>query len=123
FEGAGEINSHHGTYEEYREKRALEDARSKPKANKQHESNNKDQNSKSAGQSTQKLSHNERREYKKLEKDIAKLEQQKKKLEEEINSGNLDHEEMRKKSSAYNELNVTLENKTERWFELAERTQ
>lgn len=125
FEGDGIIRSHHGTYQEYREKRADEVAQQNEKAQtnrKKTEPKNKEIGH-SSDKSSKKLSHNERREFKKLEKEIAKLEQQKSELEDEINSNTIDHEEMRKKSEAYSELNSTLESKTERWFALAERAE
>ncbi len=123
FEGDGEIRSHHGTYQEYRELKAKEEAEQKRKASEKRARQNqhKQQDTKPSPRENKKLGHNERREYRKLEKEIANLEEKKQNLEAEISSGDLDHEELQQKSNAYSELSDTLEEKTERWFELAER--
>ncbi len=129
FEGDGEIKSHHGTYEEYREKK-LSDLKSKGSKSDEHsgaKSGNNGSNedtpvSHPGKDQNRKLSYNERREYKKLEEEISKLEMKKEALEEEISSGTLDHKTLREKSDSYSKLTDTLDAKTERWFELAERS-
>lgn len=127
FEGDGEIRSHHGTYEEYRDQKIAEMKSSSNSAEMQSEAsgqNGKASTSKtSASGQSKKLSYNERREYKKLEEEISELEESKEKLESELSSGSLDHEELQKKSALYGELSETLDEKTERWFELAERSE
>jgi len=126
FEGDGEIRSHHGTYEEYRELKAAEEAEKRKKEagdSRQDDRKEKQVPDKSNPTDDKKLSYNEKREYKKLEKEIADLEEKKESIEVEISSGNLDHEELQEKSRAYSELSKTLESKTERWFALAERVE
>lgn len=123
FEGGGKIRSHHGTYEEYRKLKTKEEAEHKKQE--AAEPGEEEPKTASPGNSSgnKKLSYNERREYKKLEQEIARLEEEKKALEREISSGKLDHETLREQSDAYSELSQTLETKTERWFELAERAE
>jgi ATP-binding cassette subfamily F protein uup len=127
FEGNGKVRSHHGTYEEYRELKAKEEAEQKQKNQQQKSAATRnsgrqgEEKLSNSDRQSKKLSYNERREYKLLEKEIAKLEEEKKALEAEISSGDLGHEELQEKSDAYAELGKTLETKTERWFELAER--
>lgn len=126
FEGDGEIRSHHGTYEEYREQKLSEEKETINEVKNIGEKKNGRQDEDSASSKTvksKKLSYNERREYKKLEDEIANLEESKEKLEAELSSGSLDHEELQEKSALYGELSEELDRKTERWFELAERSE
>ncbi|MBN2732975.1 MAG: ABC-F family ATP-binding cassette domain-containing protein [Balneolaceae bacterium] len=123
FEGNGKIRSHHGTYEEYRQLKAREEAENK-KQEREAESGSKKADElpqKREKNKSKKLSYNEKREYNELETQIANLEEKKKALEKEISSGTLGHEKLQKKSQVYSKLTETLEAKTERWFELAER--
>ncbi|MDX1586330.1 MAG: ABC-F family ATP-binding cassette domain-containing protein [Balneolaceae bacterium] len=127
FEGEGEILSHHGTYEEYREKKLAEiksadKENSKRQDDKNHDDRNRD-NSDKASEKSKKLSYNERREYRKLEEEISELEKAKEELENELSSGTLHHEDLQEKSARYGELSDKLDAKTERWFELAERSE
>lgn len=123
FEGNGKIRSHHGTYEEYRQLKAREEAENK-KQEKEAKSGSKKADElpqKREKNKSKKLSYNEKREYNELEARIVNLEKKKKALEAEISSGTLGHEKLQEKSQAYSTLTKTLEAKTERWFELAER--
>jgi ATP-binding cassette subfamily F protein uup len=125
FEGDGEVRSHHGSYKEYRELKAAEEKEERRKGEKETgeiENRRPDEVSGPAkAAKREKLSYNERREYKKLEEEIAELEKQKEALETQISSGTLNHEELQEKSNTYGELTDLLDSKTERWFELAER--
>ncbi len=124
FEGDGKIRSHHGTYEEYREIREIEEANNpQPAGNENRKASSGEKDGNRSGNGSRRLSHNERREYRKLEKEIASLEEEKQGLEEEMSSGKLDHEELQQKSADYSSITDTLEEKTERWFELAERAE
>jgi ATP-binding cassette subfamily F protein uup len=121
FEGDGRIRDHHGTYEEYREQRqqwTVEQQGEEEIPSK--DSSSYDSNSTSSNED-KKLNYNERREYNKLEDEIARLEDKKQELEQILNSGDLEHDELRKKSEKYSELEEEIEERTERWFELAER--
>ncbi|MGD8427387.1 MAG: ABC-F family ATP-binding cassette domain-containing protein [Balneolaceae bacterium] len=119
FEGEGQIDDHHGSYEEYLKKRkereaeakALQKEKAEPSQNRKNRSKNENKG----------LSYNENREYRKLEQQIEDLESRKKVLESQISSGELDHEELREKSQEYAELEQQIETHTVRWFELAER--
>lgn len=122
FEGEGEIRDHHGTYEEYREQLKKREAEERKKAPQKSEESSSQQTTDSSPSTDKKLNYNERREYNKLGDKIDELEEQKKELEEELSSGDLDHEELREKSAEYADLKNEIEQHTERWFELAERT-
>ncbi|WP_138430101.1 ABC-F family ATP-binding cassette domain-containing protein [Fodinibius saliphilus] len=119
FEGEGKIESHHGTYEEYRKLRKKR--QTKKRAQKKKDSSSSSQNGQNSSSYDERLSYNERREYNKLEDKIAELESKKEALEKQISSGELAHDELREKSNRYAELESEIEDCTERWFELAER--
>ncbi|MFC6999084.1 ATP-binding cassette domain-containing protein [Rufibacter roseus] len=67
-----------------------------------------------------KASFKEKQEYEKLEKEIEQLETEKETLTAELNSGITDHTELAKLANRIQEINDSLEQKTERWLELAE---
>jgi len=119
FEGNGQIEDHHGTYKEYLEQRKRREA--KAQATQKEKDNNSGDQRRRSRHEDQDLSYNERREYRNLEQKIEELESQKDALETQLNSGELDHEELREKSQEYAELEQQIETHTERWFELAER--
>lgn len=124
FEGDGVIKDHHGTYREYRQQKKEAQARKKKvKAQQTPAATSSDDSGSSPSDSSgnQKLSYNEQREYSKLQDKISQLEEVKQQLEEEISSGELDHEELQEKSDRYGEVSDEIEEKTMRWFELAER--
>lgn len=123
FEGDGQIDDHHGTYQEYRnlkdqreleeKRRAKEAAQQKPK--------------KVAGTATtakkrkSALTFKEKKQFKKLEKEIAKMEEEQAALEKKLSSGELEPDALREASELYGELKEQLENKTMEWMELAEK--
>jgi len=120
FEGDGRVRDHHGSYEEYRELRKKEEAEQRKAARTKSESKSSGK-SRSSSKNGHKLSYNERREYNKLGDKIDELEEKKRALEQELSDGNLDHEELREISKEYEKLKETIDEHTERWFELAER--
>lgn len=120
FEGNGEIRDHHGTYMEYRDMVADEEAGQK-KSEKKKQKQSKPDPKPASEEKSNKLSFQEKKEFNKLEKEIAGLEEEKSTLEKELGSGKLKPDEVREKSEAYAELNSEIEEKTTRWMELAER--
>ncbi|SMO58294.1 ABC-F family ATP-binding cassette domain-containing protein [Gracilimonas mengyeensis] len=122
FKGGGEIEDFHGTYDEYREQTLLEAAESSSASNKSKSSSSSTSgNQSSDSDQPKKLSHNERRQYHKLEKEIAKMEEQKESMEAKLSSGELDYEELSELSKEYEQLKGEIDEKTAVWFELAER--
>ncbi len=69
------------------------------------------------------LSYKERKELQRLEKEIAGLEDERAALETELSGDSLAYEELREKSERYGTLGELIDKKSERWLELAERTQ
>ncbi len=66
-----------------------------------------------------KLSYNEQKEYQKLEKEIAKLEVERDSLQNKFATEGWDGEEIDKQSRKLQQLINSIEEKTERWFELS----
>ncbi|HNQ68301.1 MAG TPA: ABC-F family ATP-binding cassette domain-containing protein [Bacteroidales bacterium] len=67
-----------------------------------------------------KMSFKDKFEFEKLEIELHELNLKKIELEKLLNSGDLNHEELLKKSNEYSELLSTIENKEMRWLELSE---
>lgn len=120
FEGEGKIRDFPGNYAQYREKKAQEEAEagSPPPAS------SKDKREKEAPQSdSRKLSFNEKREYESLENEIEELEGKKADLIGLINGGETDYEKITAWSTELEATNALLEEKSDRWLELAERAE
>jgi len=121
FEGDGEIRDHHGTYSEYREIKAKEEADRKRKVRSEKREKNQAANPPKKKASTNTLSYSEKKEIKKLEKQVAELEEDLGHLEQELNQPGLDYKEREEMSSRYMKLKDEAEKKTIRWLELAEK--
>jgi len=114
FEGNGIIKDFPGNYSDYRDW-----AEDRAKAAMVVEKMDKPVREKQAPEK-KKMSFKEKKEFEELEKAISLLEQEKKKLEEELNSGLLAPDALRKKSLRHGEIATTLEEKELRWLELGE---
>nr|WKN37755.1 ABC-F family ATP-binding cassette domain-containing protein [Tunicatimonas sp. TK19036] len=79
---------------------------------------------KTSGVKSQKASYKEKREYEQLEKEIATLETEKEKLMAQLNelsaSGQPDHQILTDTSQQLEQVNQKLDEKSDRWLELAE---
>lgn len=122
FEGDGVITDFPGNYTIYRD--TLEE-------NSRLEQNSREKNSeKKARQDTRKntsetsekkkLSYKEKREMEHLETEMKKLESEREQLETDLHSGDLDHEQLHKKSTELMHLKTLLDEKELRWLELSE---
>ncbi|WP_374958197.1 ABC-F family ATP-binding cassette domain-containing protein [Gilvibacter sp.] len=111
FRGDGVIEDFPGNYSDFR---AYEDS-SDPteKTTKKEKTDWKDPGAKA------KLSYNEQKEYKALERDIAKFEREKKQLEAAFATADWDTDKINEESLKLQQIITTLEEKTERWFELS----
>ena len=65
------------------------------------------------------LSFNEQKEYNRLERDIKNLEEEKVAIEALFSEGNLDNDQINKKSEKLKGIITQIDTKTERWFELS----
>ncbi|TNF43959.1 MAG: ABC transporter ATP-binding protein, partial [Bacteroidetes bacterium] len=122
FEGGGNITDFPGNYTIYRNK--LEEDREKEKAKEQArtkpEPKNEPQKPTSGTTDKKKLSFNEKREFEALENEIAQLETEKELLENALNSGNLSHDELYRKSEKLVLIKELIDKKEFRWLELSE---
>ncbi|MEM7187253.1 MAG: ABC-F family ATP-binding cassette domain-containing protein [Bacteroidota bacterium] len=114
FRGNGTIDDFPGNYTDFR---AYED--SAPRESHQEASVTKPKNDWKAGQSKAKLSYNEQKEYRRLEKEIARLEEQRDELQNQFATEPWVGAEIDKQSRRLQELIDTIDQKTERWFDLS----
>ncbi|QHI35250.1 Energy-dependent translational throttle protein EttA [Kordia antarctica] len=112
FRGDGVIEDFPGNYSDFRTYEDSSEPETKATEKKEKQSWRQDD-------TTQKLTHNEQKEYKRLEKDIQRLEEKKEKIEAEFVSGELSQEQIQEKSMKLQKIIKDSEEKTERWFELA----
>lgn len=116
FEGDGTIKDFTGNYTQYRQKKALQEKKSKPpKA-----TGKKPKPPANKPKSRKKLSYKEQRELEQLEKEIEVLELEKEELENKLNSGAMAFEELQDASKRVGELIETIDEKMMRWMELDE---
>ena len=113
FRGAGQIDDFPGNYSDFR---SYED--SQPKEDKAKETKGKGDWKNPKAQSSS-LSYNEQKEFKRLERDIARLEEEKATIESRFIAEDITPEEITTLSIELNTLTTSIEEKTERWFELS----
>ncbi|MEM7485787.1 MAG: ABC-F family ATP-binding cassette domain-containing protein [Bacteroidota bacterium] len=117
FKGEGTIEDFPGNYSDYR---AYEN--SKVQAEREAKNSGQEKIEKTNWKekdTTQKLSYSEQKEHSRLEKEIQKLEKQKALAQNKFTDPNLNGEEIAKLSIELKEISDTIEEKTERWFELS----
>jgi ABC transport system ATP-binding/permease protein len=118
FEGEGVINDFPGNYTIYRNHLEIQE---KPETIKKVSTKVNPPAQGSAEKNLKrKLSFKEKREIEALEAELAQLEQLKHQLENQLNSGNLNHEELHQKSEELVRLKVLSDEKELRWLELSE---
>ncbi len=138
FEGDGIIRDFNGTYREYRDSLVQPDADDKaPRAKKQADDGSKKRNGNGSGEESgdetgggtrndptaskkRGMSYKERKEFMKLEKEIDALETERADIEAKLASGILEYEELHEQSKRYGVLGELIDEKSERWLELAE---
>ena len=113
FEGNGEVRDFPGNYSQYRE--FLNDKEKAQKPAKKEEKLKQE----APQREKKKLSFKEQKEYETLEKEIEKLEIRKSELVERMNT-ETDHEKLTSLSNEFSETGRLIDEKTERWMELAE---
>jgi len=112
FRGNGVIEDFPGNYSDFR---TYEDSVEPENTN----TEKKEKKSWRQDDTNQKLTHDEQKEYKRLEKDIQRLEEKKEQIESEFVSGELSQDEIQEKSMELQKIIKESEEKTERWFDLA----
>ena len=118
FEGQGRIRDFNGDYTDYRliQKENERIQRRQEKEQKKQEKNSQPQNE----SAERKLTYAERKELGRLEKEIGRLENQRTEIGEQFNNTGITTEEIEKLSKELNRINQAIEEKEERWMELAE---
>ncbi|TLF45789.1 ABC-F family ATP-binding cassette domain-containing protein [Maribacter aurantiacus] len=116
FKGEGVIEDFPGNYSDYR---TYEDS----KVIEQREQKEKSEPVKNTWKEPEKykLSYLEQKEYKNLEKEIKQLEAKKLEIQDKFTDTSLSGEEIEALSIELGELSDTIDQKTERWFELADQ--
>jgi len=116
FQGEGQIKDFHGSYSQYRqwESQQLETLPSPtPKEAKAPKE-------KKSSPNKRKLSFNEQREFEQLEEEIEAMENRKKEISALMNQGGSDFEALAKLSVELEDINLSLDQKSDRWLELME---
>jgi len=118
FEGDGSIKDFNGNHLDYRNYMRQKEraARSLERGAQQKQKNAEPKPNENASG----LTHNQRKEMKQLEKEIDKLEGQKTDIHERFSDSSITSKEIEKLSVELGELNKNLEEKEQRWLELAE---
>ncbi|SNZ00318.1 ABC-F family ATP-binding cassette domain-containing protein [Flagellimonas pacifica] len=117
FRGNGVIEDFPGNYSDFR---AYEN--SKVIAKREAKTNNPEKAEKTNWKQKDdggKLSYSEQKEHKRLEKEIQKLEEQREVLQNKFTSPDLSGDEIKQLSIELKEVSSSIEEKTERWFELS----
>ncbi|NNJ88964.1 MAG: ABC-F family ATP-binding cassette domain-containing protein, partial [Eudoraea sp.] len=119
FRGDGIIDDFPGNYSDFRayEDSQILEKRNQPTKGKSLESTEKQQwREEGKGK---KLSYSEQKEYKQLDKEIKALEHKKQQIQNEFLDPNLSGEQIAELSRSLQEVESSIEQKTERWFELS----
>ena len=114
FRGNGRIDDFPGNYSDFR---TYED--SSPKEKSDSSDSTKPKNEWKKESSKAKLSYNEQKEYRRLEKEIAELEEKRDVLQNQFGTEDWDGAEIDKQSIRLQEIIDTIDQKTERWFDLS----
>ena len=117
FRGNGIIDDFPGNYSDYRtyeDSKVIENRAAKKTAEKEPE-----KVSWRKGDTDVKLSYLEQKEHKTLEKEIVKLELKKENIQQQFLDSSLNGDAIAKLSIELKELEIAIESKTERWFELS----
>ncbi len=116
FKGNGVVDNFPGNYSDYRayeDSKVIAEREAKDNLDKVVKTSWKEKDE------SRKLSYAEQKEHNKLEKEIQKLEGQKEALQNKFTDADLSGEEINQLSIELKEISNTLEEKTERWFELS----
>ena len=118
FEGNGSIRDFNGDYTDYRQLQKENERiqRRQEKEQKKLAKTNQPQ----AETAERKLTYEERKELGRLEKEIGRLENKRTEIGEQFNNTGITPEEIQELSKELNRINQAIEEKEERWMELAE---
>lgn len=120
FEGDGQIRDFNGNYTDYREW-LLEKEREKEDGKKHQIKTSPQQDKPQDSAENKKLSFKEKKEYETLENEIEALEEEKSQYIKHLNSGGGTHSELTEWAKKIEDIITLIDEKTNRWLELAER--
>ncbi|WP_339653105.1 ABC-F family ATP-binding cassette domain-containing protein, partial [uncultured Salegentibacter sp.] len=120
FQGNAEVQDFPGNYSDYREYEESASAEVKEETQSTNQKDNKKDWKKTSSGS--KLSYNEQKEFGKLEKEIARLEKKKEEIQQKFLQ-DLSGEKVAENSVELKKIEVQIEEKTERWFELGAKAE
>jgi ATP-binding cassette subfamily F protein uup len=120
FEGEGVIKDYNGPYRKYREEMMAQQKLQQPAQTKNSVPEKITTAANNKNLKKRKLTFNEQREFGNLENELAKLETRKQELLQLMSSGSAKHTDMQNWSAEMTLIIEALEQKTERWLELAE---
>ncbi|MCC5921323.1 MAG: ABC-F family ATP-binding cassette domain-containing protein [Cyclobacteriaceae bacterium] len=119
---SGDVVHFPGNYTDYREQKKEEEAEQSDQKKSSAKPVSKDStSSKGSDNLSKNLSYKEKREYESLENEIAVLEHEKEELVSLLNKEGNNHEQLLEYSKQIEHIEATLEQKTDRWLELADR--
>lgn len=121
FDGNGNIKDYNGNYTKYRAIK-LEEEREERRLEREEKNRLKaiEEANKPKEEEVKKLTYQERKEFNRLEKEIDKLEQKKTEITEKFSDTSLSGQQIEELSIKLAEVEKAIEEKEERWMELAE---
>ena len=120
FNGGGQVKDFPGNYTQYRLWKQEQDEAAKAAAAAQDKSKQNAYKAENQNNRVRKLSFKEKKEFEQLDADIAALEQEKVDIEQSLSGGTLQPDQIVQLSKRLNEVDILLEQKSDRWLELSE---
>jgi len=120
FEGEGKIRNFPGNYTDYREWLAEQEKETTKPANKPNAMPISVVTATPPSDSKRKATYGEKREYEQLEKEIQTLESEKEAIVARMNNGIADHKQLAEDAARLKQIDQSLDQKSERWLELAD---
>jgi len=118
FRGNAVLEDFPGNYSDFR---SYEDSSIKEKKENKSITSNTNKDNWKHKNNTNKLTFNEQKEYSKLEKDIKRLEKEKETIELLFSDSSLNEKEINEHAEKLKGIIDTIDEKTERWFELSDK--
>jgi ATP-binding cassette subfamily F protein uup len=120
FEGEGKIKDYYGKYSQYKYEQETAKSIASKEASPKSQAKKKSVVKSESDKTKTKLTFKEKLEYDKLEPEIEALEEEKSSLEDEMNSGNLEYDDLNQKSQRVAELLKLIDEKMQRWLDLGQ---
>ncbi len=122
FGPGGNIRNFPGNYTQLRSWQKIQEKKEKEEGNSSSKQKEKKTKNKESQKEEAKFTYAEKREFEQLETEVFELEEKKSEIETSLSSAGLSSEEIQKLSVELSSLLPTLEEKTKRWMELADKS-